>query len=686
MVPNEAYQYNGIISLLKHFGWMLVGLFVVDDDQGDRFLQAVGPLLSNNGICVDFTKLIPNEIHFSSRDIRTDLADNIYQLINFRKSRIFVIYGETSVMMYIWYFTIDLGGIGHEQSILRAKVWIITAQIDFIISTLLRNSDLHVFHGAIAFSIHSNEPLGFQKYLQILKPTWRQADDFLEEFWEHVFDCSAPDPLVPYKVTGRCTGEEKLETLRGPFFEMRMTGHSYGIYNAVYAVAHALHALYSSRFNHRGTLHGKQDELHDLKPWQLHPFLHGISFNNSAGERVSLNDNGEMEGGFDIINFVTFPNKSFLKVKVGWVNPNALEGKEFIINEDTIIWHRSFNQVLPISVCSDSCQPGYQKIMKEGEKFCCYDCNPCPEGKISNQTDTDDCSQCSEDQYPNKDRDRCIPKVISFLSYEDPFGKSLASVAVSFSLITVLVLQTFIKHRDTPIVKANNRGLTYTLLISLLLCFLSSFLFIGQPGKLNCFLQQPVIGLIFSVAVSSVLAKTITVVVAFMATKPGSNMRKWVGKRLATSIVLSCSLIQAGICALWLTMSPPFPDLDMHSVPEEITVRCNAGSAIIFSFLLGYMGLLSIISFSVAFLARKLPDSFNEAKFITFSMLTFCSVWLSFVPAYLSTKGKYMVAVEIFSILASSAGLLGCIFSPKCYIILFKPELNSREQLIRKKN
>ncbi|XP_062993230.1 vomeronasal type-2 receptor 26-like [Elgaria multicarinata webbii] len=560
MVPNEAYQYNGIISLLKHFGWMLVGLFVVDDDQGDRFLQAVGPLLSNNGICVDFTKLIPNEIHFSSRDIRTDLADNIYQLINFRKSRIFVIYGETSVMMYIWYFTIDLGGIGHEQSILRAKVWIITAQIDFIISTLLRNSDLHVFHGAIAFSIHSNEPLGFQKYLQILKPTWRQADDFLEEFWEQAFDCSAPDPLVPYKVSGRCTGEEKLETLPGPFFEMRMTGHSYGIYNAVYAVAHALHALYSSRFNHRGTLHGKQDELQDLKPWQ----------------------------------------------------------------------------VLPISVCSDSCQPGYQKIMKEGEKFCCYDCNPCPEGKISNQT--------------------------------------------------VLVLQTFIKHRDTPIVKANNRGLTYTLLISLLLCFLSSFLFIGQPGKLNCFLQQPVIGLIFSVAVSSVLAKTITVVVAFMATKPGSNMRKWVGKRLATSIVLSCSLIQAGICALWLTMSPPFPDLDMHSVPEEITVRCNAGSAIIFSFLLGYMGLLSVISFWVAFLARKLPDSFNEAKFITFSMLTFCSVWLSFVPAYLSTKGKYMVAVEIFSILASSAGLLGCIFSPKCYIILFKPELNSREQLIRKKN
>ncbi|XP_043944179.1 vomeronasal type-2 receptor 26-like [Protopterus annectens] len=289
---------------------------------------------------------------------------------------------------------------------------------------------------------------------------------------------------------------------------------------------------------------------------------------------------------------------------------------------------------------------------------------------------------CPEDYWPNILKNFCRLKYIDFLSYEDPLGASLATVTAVLSLMPAVVFCIFIKHHNTPVVKANNREVSYFLLLTLQLSLITALIFIGRPKTVTCIFRQTAFGIFFSICISSILAKTITVVIAFNATKPGSSLKKWVGLKMSFSTIFCCSLFQCFICVAWLSVSPPFSEFD-RNYPEKTLIQCNEGSVFMFYFMLAYLGILAIVCLIIAFLARNLPNSFNEAKFITFSMIVFVSVWLSFIPAYISTKGKYMVAVEIFAILSSSAGLLLCIFTPKCYIILIRPDINTREHITR---
>uniref|UniRef100_A0A1B8YAJ4 G-protein coupled receptors family 3 profile domain-containing protein n=1 Tax=Xenopus tropicalis TaxID=8364 RepID=A0A1B8YAJ4_XENTR len=292
--------------------------------------------------------------------------------------------------------------------------------------------------------------------------------------------------------------------------------------------------------------------------------------------------------------------------------------------------------------------------------------------------------KCSKYEKSNTGRTSCILRDINYLSYEDHLGFTLSSISVILSVTCAVILGIFIKYRETPIVRANNRYLSCLLLISLMLCFLCTLLFIGRPTQICCLFQQVTFGIVFTISVSSLLAKTLTVIIAFNATKPGSKLKKYVGTQLAIILVIVCSLVDIVISAVWLASNPPFPEADTLSDPDYIILLCNEGSVTFFFCIIGYIGTLALLSFTAAFLAKDFPDRFNEAKNITFSMLGFCSVWGAFVPAYLSSKGSRMVAVEIFAILSSSAGLLACIFIPKCYIIFLRPELNTKDPIVRK--
>ncbi|XP_073522119.1 vomeronasal type-2 receptor 26-like [Phyllobates terribilis] len=352
---------------------------------------------------------------------------------------------------------------------------------------------------------------------------------------------------------------------------------------------------------------------------------------------------------------------------------------------DSAQTERDAREEIPVSKCTEDCPPGYRRILMNGRRLkCCFECLQCSDGEISNETDKRSCIRCPTDQWPN-DNNQCAPKETEFLSYSDDSITLIIAIIVIFLFLqTSVILGIFTLFRDTPVVKATNQSLSFILLVSIMLSFLCIFLFLGRPTRVTCMLRQTLFGIIFSVAISSILAKTIMVYTAFKVTKPGSKCRKFIGVKITNSLVFVCSFIQVVLCIIWLSTAPPFPENNFDLYDDKIILQCNEGSIMAFSIILGNMGFLAAVSFFVAFLARNLPDSYNEAKNITFSMLIVCSVWVAFIPAYLSVTGKSSVLVEIFAILSSSIGILACIFFPKCYIIILRPDLNSKGNLLNK--
>ncbi|KAK9405145.1 type-2 vomeronasal receptor [Crotalus adamanteus] len=651
MLPKEGITYPAIVQILLHFGWTLIGLFAPDTEKGENFMRTFTPMLVKNRICVVITQ------RFSTTERTAFLRD---ALSKWRQVNVFVHFIEfDSLLDRIFPFHSALEGLPGP---IEGKVWIMT-----VAAVYLMKKDWRLKH------VHSIWSFPFQ--------SWKNDNAFKRyffvesEFQAEYFNCSVSKHTFSVKGRRRCTQKAPLETQEKKK-KMQIRNNNY-TYSVIKILAHALSA--ASKPQRRRKKGEERLGAPRLQPWKFHPFLKKRELYNLSLIKMYLDQNGDLAAELRILSRVVLPKEDPIDKVLG-----TFERQRLTINQDALSQLKLLNKSLPQSKCVGKCHPGFVKQAREGEPVCCYDCIPCPEGTISTQEDTKKCTKCPDDQYPTENRIQCIPKRIIFLSYEEHLSIILISFALILFLITGFVLFIFIKYFETPIVKANNQDLSFILLVSLLLCFLSSLFFIGQPRKATCLLRQTVFSIVFSVAVSSVLAKTITVVLAFLASKPGNKVKRCLGKSLANSIILSCSAVQILICAMWLGVSPPFPDSDLHFQPGEIILRCNEGSVTMFYVVLGYMGFLAAICFTVAFLARNLPGAFNEAKLITFSMLVFCSVWVSFLPTYLSTKGKYMVAVQVFSILASGAGLLSCIFFPKCYIIILRPDLNTKGHLITK--
>uniref|UniRef100_A0A8C5L0C7 Vomeronasal type-2 receptor 116-like n=1 Tax=Jaculus jaculus TaxID=51337 RepID=A0A8C5L0C7_JACJA len=659
MAPKDTSLPLAMVTLMLHFHWNWVGLLISDDEQGTQFLSELRAEMQGNRVCLAFVSIIPMDIKMYLGE--AGIHDKY--IMTSSSANVVIIYGEVNPTLTFSYALWTRFG--------SHKIWLSTSQWEY--STIKRDFNHDSLLGTFTFSHHHPEISGFKTFIQTVNLSNHPLSNSSAKWGWVGLNCS--ELCTNCKAWNNCSLSVSLELLMWHRFDMAMSDESYNLYNAVYAVAHSLHEMLLRHVDTQPVKYGKELKF---EPWQFSSYLKKIQFTNPAGDPLSMNQEENSHVEYDIFSIWKFEESQGVKVKIGQFTPYFSHGQQLYLSEDAIIdINRSPNDCL-------SCAPGFRKSPQEGKAVCCFDCTPCPENEISNETDLDQCVKCPVDQYANTEQTRCLHKVVTFLAYDDPLGMTLACTSLFFSALTAVVLGVFVKHQDTPIVKANNRTLTYILLLSLIFSFLCSFFFIGRPNTATCILQQTAFAVVFTVAVSTVLAKTITVVLAFKVTAPGKRMRCFLVSGALNFIIPICTLIQLILCVIWLGTSPPFIDTDTHTEHGYIMIVCNTGSATAFYCVLGYLGSLAIVSFTVAFLARNLPDTFNEAKFLTFSMLVFCSVWVTFLPVHHSTRGKVMVAMEVLSILTSSAGLLVCIFAPKCFIILFRPERNSLQKFRHK--
>ncbi|XP_056621598.1 extracellular calcium-sensing receptor-like [Triplophysa dalaica] len=669
-MPSDVFQIKALVKLVHYFQWTWVGVIGVNNDYARFAIQLFLKESERFNIC-------PAYVHFYPV---APIKDAVEELVNILKA-------SSATVIINFSVESDLHSILTEcrrQNVTHLQ-WI--ASEAWATSQGLWDNFSDLLKGTLGFAIRRAYIPKLGSYLKTVNVPVAKTSHFLSEFWEETFRCQIKGSLNTHvhiedaQNWSPCNGTESLDDVYSPYSDVSQLRVSYNVYKAVYLIAHALHDM-STCISGKGPFqNGTCGSLNPILPWQLLYYMKRTHF-TTLGEEVRFDDNGDPIASYDLMNWQRSSDGSLQLVRAGFYDASLEEDKDLIIDEPIIMWHRG--EKAPESLCSKSCLPGFRKARQKGKPICCFDCIPCAEGEISNQTDSIDCLTCSKETWPNQAQDQCIPKTLEFLSFQEPLGIVLWSVSALGAFTTLAVLGVFTMYRRTPVIRGNNMELSFLLLFFLSACFLISLTFIGKPTDWLCRVRYAAFGISFALCISCILAKTVVVLMAFRATLPGSDVMKWFGPAQQRSSVIVCTCVQALICIIWLTTKPPFASHNTKFMSATLIVECTVGSEVGFWCVLGYIGFLACLCFLLAFLARKLPDNFNEAKFITFSMLIFFAVWITFIPVYVSTRGKYTVAVHVFAILASAFGLLLCIFAPKCYIVLMKPEKNDKKNMMKK--
>lgn len=285
--------------------------------------------------------------------------------------------------------------------------------------------------------------------------------------------------------------------------------------------------------------------------------------------------------------------------------------------------------------------------------------------------------RCSGD--PGCDR---IPE--EYIRWSDSQSIAAMTIACLGFLATLAAMVIFIRHNDTPVVKSSTRELSYIILVGMFLCHGTTFVLLAKPTALTCFITRVLPGLSFAMIYAALVTKTNRIARILAGSKKKIITKKPRFMSATAQVVITWLLIsvEAAIIGAMVVLEPPdymfaYPALD------RVKLICNTTTLGIIA-PLGFDFFLIAMCTVYAVKTRNVPENFNEAKFIGFTMYTTLVIWTAFVPIYFGSKHKVITLCLCISFSAEVALVL--LFLPRVYIILFRPDKNNRSAFTTSKD
>ena len=649
-VPSDTFLAKAMVDIIEHFNWSYVAAVGLDDSYGRGGVWSLvnEATARKHPFCIAMTEFIRHEAQFPS----------IKYVVEELKSR------ENITVVILWLYGDYLQRFIEEVSRqnLTDRVWILSEIYSISKENDFMDSRFSVLEGSIGFQHHDYNGHEFKESLKTIL-TNAMTDNMTSE-WSDVED-------NPWNCPGfrQVHDSSKSEQHHSNVVNEIYSSYVPYIIDAVYSAAHALDILTTDL----NGIDASDLQQFDVNIKKMQRVLGRVNFTGLTG-KIKFDKFGDIDSAsYDIfiIERVSSETNGLKTNLVGkWENHAKSKAQLNFYRE--ILW-RTVNGETPKSECSEQCQPGTRK---SSTSPCCWHCVQCPGGSVNPYPGSASCVECPKGRTANQAKTECVALPSANLSYNSVGGMFILGFATFGVILSFFSFVVIVKFWNSPIVKASKRELSISLLLSVLLLLSLTFINVLEPTNTICRIIYPVRYLTYNLCLSVLLTKFLLISSAFQVPIVINSL----SDRVQVCILIMLQVLLLIFILPWLQLDPPFKVQHIYSELYTFS-KCKAFTSFtgksLFSVICFYVFVQLLLSAVFAFNVRKIPEHFSEAKRTAFSLYIFLLSLLCFHPVEWSIDGWYVTVVDCVTTLLSAYGFLGCIFLPKMYILLFRPDLNA---------